>query len=117
MFNNDLTHFDKLIEYCIQDVCSNYTHCYPEYDGFNELFYIKEYHLLKKKIYKNIFSNNNIDDDGGDDINVPVASLKRFNYYDCNIDDGTILHHAVSYNFYYYCQSLLKDGFDQTVRS
>ena len=24
---------------------------------------------------------------------------------------------AVSYNFYYYCQSLLKDGFDQTVPS
>ena len=76
-----------------------YVHCLATGGTIpNELFLVKQYHLLKNTLYTNIHDTN-------DEVKLPL--LQNFNYFEAK---GTLMHSATSYHMSAYVLLLVKDG-------
>ena len=98
----------KLFKFIYNLSC--YIYCYPfMHVTTNESVYINSYFDLRNTLYKDIFDNI---DNNNKQLSQTVSKLSNFNYFSFNKEDGTILHSACFKQYYYYCQILIKDGFD-----
>ena len=115
---------------------SVYCHCCPSYNDTKkeESYYISQYFLFKSndnlRIYNNLFdfvsdkydSNSQVNGNFtlGEVINhgfIQHPNLTILNYFDYEDYNGTVLHFAVIKNYYYYCQILIKNGFNPKLRN
>ena len=103
----------KLFEYLWN--FSVYNACFVSYSDSNnrkndEAFHIAQYFKLKDKCFD--WSNDSNNGNRNTSVFTVGIDLCDFNYFEESSSDGTLLHCAASYNMAYYCDILLKNGFD-----